>query len=70
MAAKRGGPRPGAGRPSDVGERRSHAVQVRLTLDEREAWKAAADGEGASIAEWVRDIVGESLTKRRKAASP
>lgn len=61
----RGGKRPGAGRPADAGERRTVAVQTRLTHDERDAWEAAAEAEGASLADWLRDV-GNAAARRQK----
>jgi len=54
---RRGGPRPGAGRPADAGERRRRQWTIRVTDDEHERYEAAAEAHGVSAAEWTRDAL-------------
>jgi len=45
------------GRPPKVGARRTSGISVRCTPEEREAWNAAAEGDGEELAEVVRRLL-------------
>ena len=67
----RGGARPGAGRPADAGERRTHVLQVRVSDGELAELEAAiADANTAGGAEttssWLRDA---GLARARRPGS-
>lgn len=55
------------GRPPRAGVATSDKpVSVKLTADERAAWKAAAEEDGLSLAEWIRARCNGSIARRSK----
>lgn len=52
----RGGRRAGAGRKADPHAARV-VLHVRVTAEQRDAWQAAADLDGADLSEWVRETL-------------
>ena len=67
MAAKksskrRGGARPGAGRPSVLQDRAR--IMVHLERDDLESIRELADESGKSVGEMIRDILSRSLRRR------
>ena len=54
--SKRGGARPGAGRPS-LGEGETGALYVRDSTEWLELYAAAASVAGVKAAQWARDIL-------------
>jgi hypothetical protein len=71
MTAKTwGGPRKGAGRPK--GSRlpeveRGANLTIRATPVQRAAWEAAADTEGLTLAEWMRDTCDAAASGSRRS---
>lgn len=43
------------------------SILINLPDDHREAWKAAAEAEGITVAEWVRNACSEALPKKVRA---
>lgn len=45
--------------------RMDHTIGVRLTRDEKDAWKKAAKKRQQCLGDFVRDIIGKFLTSGR-----
>lgn len=55
----------------DLEVKRDKIVMVRLTVEERQAWQAAADADQRKLADWIRVVVSAQLkpTPRKKGGA-
>ena len=61
---KRGGARPGAGRPPfPEGAARKRRIPIFVNDDEHAAWTKAALAAGETVAEWVRNAANEKARR-------
>src|SRR5215216_3209861 len=61
--------KPTTGRPPRAGAAAEFEVRLRVTEPERSRWQAAADKQGLSLSDLVRESV-ETCIARRKRTSP
>ncbi len=54
---KRGGRRPGAGRPPAEGAPRAVSFTLRCQEDQRDRWRLAAERDGVDLSEKVRELL-------------
>lgn len=45
---------------------RNERFMVRVRTRERDAWRQAADAEGVSVSEWVRETLGRAARRAAK----
>ena len=61
---KRGGARPGAGRPAILAERRS--VTLHMEAAQRERLGQIAEARGLTVSDLIREVIGAFLRRTRK----
>ena len=62
--AKRGGKRPGAGRPA-IGDYQTN-LNMRCNAGQLKAWQAAADWSGQSLSEWIRAQLDKAAARGKR----